>query len=111
MSWQVFRHIYERLLSSNTASLEQFHRPAALPTDADMAIVHDPAYLAAFSNASLDDAQARCAPASLYLLLHYVLWKMTHKHDTPPTPRDPCICIQSSKRKTPLSSLFSVLFS
>ncbi|KAI8476146.1 MAG: hypothetical protein J3K34DRAFT_402225 [Monoraphidium minutum] len=56
---QVFGRIYQRLLREGTILEEQVHTPPSLPTDAELAIVHCPEYLAAFSSCSLDAPRLR----------------------------------------------------
>lgn len=57
--FQVFRRIYERLLQQGIIQPTQVHTPSSLPTDQDLALVHCPEYLAAFSSCTLDNQRVR----------------------------------------------------
>lgn len=56
---QVFGVIHDRLLQQGIITPSQLHSPPALPSDAELALVHTPEYLAAFSGLTLDEARAR----------------------------------------------------
>jgi hypothetical protein len=56
---QVFGNIYLRLLQQGVIAPAQVHRPGHLPTDAELAIVHAPEYLQAFSSLQLDQERVR----------------------------------------------------
>lgn len=56
---QVFERIHTRLLASGVVRPAQVHVPERLPTDEELALVHCPDYLAAFSSCSLDAARVR----------------------------------------------------
>lgn len=56
---QVFGRIYDRLLRQQIIKPTQVHMPEALPTDDQLALVHCPEYLAAFSSCTLDDQRVR----------------------------------------------------
>ncbi|KAF6255252.1 hypothetical protein COO60DRAFT_234250 [Scenedesmus sp. NREL 46B-D3] len=56
---QVFRVIYERLLSQGIIHPSQVHAPRSPPSDQELALVHCPEYLAAFSGLTLDDQRVR----------------------------------------------------
>ncbi|WIA40703.1 hypothetical protein OEZ86_004398 [Tetradesmus obliquus] len=56
---QVFRVIHERLLAQRLILPSQVHVPPSLPTDEELALVHCPEYLAAFSSCTLDDQRVR----------------------------------------------------
>ncbi|GBF94126.1 histone deacetylase [Raphidocelis subcapitata] len=56
---QVFDAIHARLLRLGMVLPSQVAVPQRLPSDAELAVVHDPEYVAAFSSCSLDDARIR----------------------------------------------------
>lgn len=56
---QVFGRIAERLLACGDVIPEQVARPDHMPSDSELALVHDSTYLAAFSGCALDDDAVR----------------------------------------------------
>lgn len=56
---QVFGSIHARLLRTGMIAPTQVHVPPRLPSDKELALVHCPEYLAAFSGCRLDDARVR----------------------------------------------------
>lgn len=56
---KVFGNIYMRLLQQGIIGPKQVHRPEHLPTDTELALVHAPEYLQAFSSLQLDHERVR----------------------------------------------------
>eukprot|EP00879_Flechtneria_rotunda_P018304 GHRR01019201.1.p1 GENE.GHRR01019201.1~~GHRR01019201.1.p1 ORF type:complete len:343 (+),score=113.12 GHRR01019201.1:374-1402(+) len=56
---QVFGTIYKQLLQQGIISSSQVYHPQSIPTDTELALVHSPSYLAAFSSGRLDEQRVQ----------------------------------------------------
>jgi acetoin utilization deacetylase AcuC-like enzyme len=56
---QVFGVIYDRLLRQGVVLESHVHVPPKLPSDSELALVHTPEYLEAFSTLQLDKDRVR----------------------------------------------------
>ena len=55
----VFGRLYQRLLARGIVSPQQVHMPLEMPSEELLGLVHDLAYVRAFSQGALDDAAVR----------------------------------------------------